>query len=339
MTHEHSGHGSHAHDFRAAGRRVLIFVLILTICHMAIEIVGGIVSGSLGVLAHASHVVIDVVAIGLALFAMWIAERPASITRTFGYQRIEVLVVMINALALWVLANWIIFGAYQRLVGLEHDHEHELKGGIIVIVALAGLAIKLVAAGALYRSSRHNINVEGVFWHVMVDLLESLGVLVAGTLVLLFDWEIADPILGIVIAVLILFNSGRLAVRMFRVLVEGVPQRLDMYRLCSALEDVEGVTLLHDVHAWTVTSGYDALTAHVLVDPDYPGDHASLLRRLRRIAYEDFGVHHITLQLETSAAECAENHHVGHLEARTHAEARQANIGIRSTVRGDGNAT
>ena len=337
MTHEHSDHASHDHNFRAAGRRVLIFVLTLTIGHLALEIVGGIVSGSLGLLAHASHILVDIVAIGLAIFALWIAERPATITRTFGYQRIEVLVVMVNALALGVLANWIVFGAYQRLTGLDHDHE--LEAGIMLVVALAGLALNVMAAWALYRSSRHSISVEGVFWHVMVHVLESFGVISAAVLVLLFDWEIADPILGIVIAALILLSAVRLAVMVFRVLVEGVPRRLDMYRLCSALEDVEGVTLLHDVHAWSITSGYDALTAHVLVDPECAGDHASLLGRLRRIAYEDFGIHHVTLQLETSADECAENHHVDHLEARTHAEARETNFRIRLTFPGSRNAS
>lgn len=242
---------------------------------------------------------------------------------------------MLNALALWVLANWIIYGAVQRLVSLDHDHE--LQAGLMLVVALAGLVINVAAAGALYRSSRHSISVEGVFWHIMVDLVGSIGVIIAGLLTLLFDWDIADPIIGIVIAVLILFSSGRLAVMVFRVLLEGVPQRLDLYRLCSALEDVEGVTLVHDVHAWTITSGYDALTAHVLVDPDYAEGHASLLRRLRHIAYEEFGIHHVTLQLEASADECAEDHHVDHLEARTHAEARETNIGIRLTLPGSGN--
>ena len=324
MKPEDTSHDSHAHDhdYRAAGRRVLILVLILTIVHMALEIVGGIVSGSIGLLAHAGHVVIDVVAIGLALFAMWIAERPATITRTFGYKRVEVLGVRFNALARWVLANWIIYGSFQRLIALDHDHE--LEAGIMLIVAVVGLLINLVAAWALYRSSRDNISVEGVFWHIVVDVLGSIGVIVAGFLTLLYDWDIADPIAGIIIAVFILVSSGRLAVMVFRVLLEGVPKRLDMYQLCSALEDVDGVTLIHDVHAWTITSGYDALTAHVLIDAGYQGQHEPLLRRLRQIAYEDFGIHHITLQLETSAAGCTENHHVDHLEATTHTQARQA---------------
>ena len=335
MTPEHTGHTNHGHagrgrgnrghdhdhDYRSAGRRSLIIVLILLCCHMGIEIAGGILSGSLGLLAHAAHMMTDVVALGLALFAMWIAERPATITRTFGYHRTEVLVVMFNALALWVLASWIFYEAYLRLSEHADGHGHEVEGALMLAVASAGLVINLLAAWILYRSSRHSINVEGAFWHIVADLLGSIAVVISGVLTLAFDWDLVDPILSILIAALILVSSCRLAIKVFRVLLESVPAGLDMYRLCSALEDVEGVTLVHDVHAWTITSGYDALTAHVLVDPDYQGAFEPLLRRLRRISYQDFGIRHITIQIDQSVADCTEYHHVGHLEARTHAEA------------------
>ena len=288
---------------------------------MGIEIAGGILSGSLGLLAHATHMITDAVAIGLALFAIWIAERPATITRTFGYHRTEVLVVMFNALALWVLASWIFYEAYRRLGEHADGHGHEVEGGLMLAVASAGLVINMLAAWVLYRSARHSINVEGAFWHIMADLMGSIAVVISGVLTLVFDWDLVDLILSILIATLILVSSCRLAVKVFRVLLESVPAGLDMYRLCSALEDVEGVTLVHDVHAWTITVGYDALTAHVFVDPDCQGGFEPLLRRLRRIAYQEFGVRHITIQIEQSVADCTENHHVGHLEARTHAEA------------------
>ena len=325
--HGHTGRGrgnpghDHDHDYRSAGRRSLIIVLILLCCHMGIEIAGGILSGSLGLLAHATHMITDAVAIGLALFAMWIAERPATITRTFGYQRTEVLAVMFNALALWVLASWIFYEAYQRLTDHAHGHSHEVEGVLMLAVASAGLAINMLAAWILYRSSRYNITVQGAFWHIVADLMGSIAVVISGVLTLAFHWDLVDPILSILIAVLILVSSCRLAIKVFRVLLESVPAGLDMYRLCSALEEVEGVTLVHDVHAWTITSGYDALTAHVLLDPDYQGDFEPLLRRLRRIAYQEFGIRHITIQIEQSVDDCTENHHVGHLAARTHAEA------------------
>ena len=310
----HAGH-DHAHDYRIAGRRGLVIVLVLISCHMAIEIVGGILSGSLGLLAHASHMVTDAVAICLALFAMWIAERPATIKRTFGFHRLEVLVVMFNALALWVLATGIFYEAYQRLGEHAEGHGHKVEGGLMLGVAAAGLAINLLAAWILSRSSRHSINVEGAFWHIMADLMGSVVVVISGLLTLLFHWELVDPILSILIAALILITSCRLAIKVFRVLLENVPPGLDMYRLCSELENVEGVTLIHDVHAWTITTGYDALTAHVLIDPEYQGGFEPLQRRLRRIAYQEFGIRHITIQIEQSVADCTENHHIGHLEA------------------------
>ena len=305
----------HAHDYRSVARRSLIIVLVLISCHMAIEIVGGILSGSLGLLAHATHMLTDAVAICLALFAMWIAERPATIKRTFGFHRVEVLVVMFNALLLWVLATGIAYEAYQRFGEHAEGHGHEVEGGLMLGVAVVGLGINLLAAWILYRSSQHSINVEGIFWHIMADLLGVVAVVISGILTLLFDWELVDPILSIFIAVLILISSCRLAIKAFHVLLENVPPGLDMYRLCSELENVEGVTLVHDVHAWTITTGYDALTAHVLIDHEYQGEFELLQRRLRRIAYEDFGIRHITIQIEQSVADCTENHHVGHLEA------------------------
>ena len=244
---------------------------------MTIEVIGGMLSGSLGLLAHAAHMTTDAVAVGLALFAMWIAERPATIMRTFGFHRTEVLVVMFNALALWVLASWILFEAYQRFTEHTAGHGHEIEGGLMLIVASTGLVINSISALILYRSSRHSINVEGAFWHIMADLLGSVAVVISGVITLLFDWDIVDPILSVIIALLILITSVRLAVKVFNVLLQNVPRGLDMYRLCSALEDVEGVTLVHDVHAWTLTPGYEFFTAHVMIEPRYRGDNTTAL--------------------------------------------------------------
>ena len=150
----------------------------------------------------------------------------------------------------------------------------------------------------------------------MADLLGSIGVIVSGLLFLAFEWTIADPFISMVIALLIVLGSWRLVAQVVHVLLEGTPERIDMFKLCSDMEEVEGVTVIHDVHAWTITSGYEALTAHVLVDPEYGGDLDSLLRRLRRIATQDFGIAHVTLQVEQSVMGCTEDHHVDHLAAR-----------------------
>ena len=287
-------------------------------CEIAIETTGGILSGSLGLLAHSTHAITD----GVALFAMWIAERPVTITRTLGFQRIEVLVVVLNAVALCVLASWIFYGAHQRFSGLANGHDHELNGGIMLIVAIAGLSIHLFAAVTPYRSSGHGINVEGAFWHIVADLAGSVAVVVSGVIVLIFDWDIVDPVPGILIGVLIMAGSLRLATKVLGILMEVTPAGLDVYLLCSRIEDVEGITLVHDVHAWTITTDYNALSAHVVVNPDYQGDVEQLMRRIQRAMHEEFDVQHITLQMEWSATECAEHHHVDHLQARSLQDSR-----------------
>ena len=307
----------HSHDYRAAGKRGLMLVLGLIGCQIVIETTGGILSGSLGLLAHATHIVTDAVAICLALFAMWIAERPATINRTFGFQRIEVLVVLLNAVALCGLASWIFYGAYQRFSGLAAGHEHEIDGAIMLTVAVAGLAINMIAAWTLYRSSRHSINVEGAFWHVVADLAGSVALVVSSVVLLIYDWDFIDPVLSVVIGILIIGGALRLANKVFRILLEVTPPGLDMYLLCSRIEDSEGVTVVHDVHAWSITANYNALAAHVLVDPDYEGDIEQLMRRLQQTIREEFAVHHLTIQMERSATDCFENHHVDHLKARS----------------------
>lgn len=314
-THQHARH-DHSHDFRQTSRRGLYVVLLLLGFHMVVEVIGGILSGSLGLIAHATHMMTDVVAIGLALFAMWVAEKPATAARTFGYHRMEVLVVLINAVALTVLAAWILFEAYHGFREHAEGHSHEVQGWVMLGVACLGLAITATSAWILYKSSRHSLNVEGAFWHIMADMMGGVAVLVSGIVLLVFDWDAVDFVLSIALAGLILFSAGRLALKVFRILLESVPEGLDMYRLCSRIEDIEGVTLVHDVHAWTITTGYNALAAHILVDPEYPGDLEGLMREVRNLAEDEFGIHHATLQMERSAGSCPESHHVDHLHAR-----------------------
>ena len=283
---------------------------------MFVEVVGGVLSGSLALLADAGHMLTDAAAILLALFAMWIAERPASVESTFGYYRTEVLAALFNTLSLWVIAGWIFFEAYHRIRDTP-----EVEGPLLLGVGAAGLVVNILAAYVLHRAAGESLNAEGAFQHVMADLFGSIGVVVSGVLILAFatspdsPWFIVDPILSIGIGLLILRSSWGLFMRVFKVLIEGTPKHLDMYRICSDMEDVPGVTIIHDVHAWTITSGYDAMTAHVLVDSAQRGKEDDMLARLRGIAY-GYGIGHVTLQLEYSATDCEENHHVEHLVAR-----------------------
>ena len=309
--HECDGHDhhDHAHDLRGASRRNLIIALTLISTYMLAEVVGGILSGSLALIADAGHMLTDALAIGMALVAMWMAERSATAERTFGYERTEVLAAMLNTIALWLIAGWIFFEAYRR----AFTEEVHVDGIPVLVVGTGGLLISIAAAWVLRRSSEHSMNVEGAFQHVLADLMGSVGVIISAILIMAFDWTLADPILSVLIALLILWSSRKLMFTVTNVLLEGTPQHIDAYKLCNDIEEVEGVTLIHDVHIWTITSGSEAFTAHVLVDPSYEGGNELLRTKIQDIAHNQYGIGHVTIQLEHTASTCREAHHVDHL--------------------------
>ena len=319
--HDHAEH-SHAHDLREASRRNLLISLVLISGYMVAEIVGGFLSGSLALLADAGHMATDAGAIGLALGAMWIAQREASPERTFGFYRVEVLAAMLNVIALWLIVAWIFFEAYHRFT-VEGTH---VDGVPVLIVGTGGLIVNIIAAFILHRSSGHSLNAEGAFQHVLADLLGSVGVIVAAILILAFGWHEADPIISVVIGVLILFASRGLLLQVFHVLIEGTPEHIDVYELCNEMEDVEGVTLIHDVHVWTITSQSESFSAHVLIDPNHQGDVDELITELQDIAHNRYGIEHATIQVETSLTGCTEDHHVGHLMHRSSTEREQRSL-------------
>ncbi len=313
--HDHDEHGHAGHDhsahLRETGRRSLIIALVLIGGFMIAEVIGGILSGSLALLADAGHMITDAAAIALALFAIWVAGRPASVERTFGYHRAEVLAAMLNALSLWLIAAYIFFEAFHRL-----QDAPEVEGPLMLIIGSLGLIVNIVAAFVLHRSAGHSLNVEGAFLHVVGDLLGSVAVVASGLVIVFTGWHVVDPILSVVIGLLIIFSTWRLVVKVFNVLLEAVPEHVDVYALCGDMEQVQGVTIIHDVHVWTISSGYDALTCHILVDPEIPEqDLDPMLRSLREIAMKKHGIGHVTIQLEQNIKGCAEFDHADHLMA------------------------
>ena len=318
--HDHGTHGHHSHDLRDTSRRGLIIALALITTYMIAEVVGGLLSGSLALLADAGHMLTDAAAIVMALVAMWIAERPASVERTFGYHRTEILAALANTFSLWIIASWVVLEAYHRAF-VEVPH---IEGWPVLIVGTGGLLVNLAVAWMLHRSSEHSLNVEGALQHVLADLLGSVAVIISAALILTLEGTVSnifivDPILSVVIALLIVWNTRHLIRRVANVLLEGTPEHIDMYELCYRIEEVEGVTLVHDVHVWTITQGNEAFSAHVLMDPSYHGDDQASLERIKRIV-QGYGISHATVQLERSVARCQEFHHVGHLEFRSEAE-------------------
>ena len=317
--HAHGRHGAGGHDhsrvLRGKSKRSLVTALVLIAGYMLAEVAGGILSGSLALLADAGHMLTDAASIGLALLAMHFAERPPSARRTFGYRRIEILAALLNALTLWLIAAWVIVEAWHRFRDVP-----DVDGGLMLSIGAVGLGVNVLAAWILRRSAEDSVNVEGAFRHVMADLLGSVGVVVSGVLVWAFGWTLADPILSVVIGVLILLSTWRLLAKVVHVLLEGAPDHVDVPLLCRELQAVEGVVEVHDMHVWTISEGYDALAAHVVADPDYPGSGLEpVLRRLRAVASRDFGIQHVTIQVEQSLDDCNEHHHAARLHARERA--------------------
>ena len=296
----------HSHG-RAASRRNLTIALGLTVGYMVVELVGGFLANSLSLLADAGHMITDAGAIGLALLAMWIAGRPASIERTFGLHRTEVLAALANALALWLIAGLIFFESYRRFLDVP-----AVDGRLMLVVGGVGLLVNLAAAAVLRPSAKESLNVEGAFLHVVSDVLGSIAVIGAGLLILTTGWVLADPIFGAVIGLLIVISSARLLWKVLHVLMEGTPAHLDLHGLCQRLEKLDGITGVHDIHAWSITTGYDALSAHVTADAAALNNPGQVLERLRNIASQEFGISHVTIQLEDSEDGCVEAHHIAH---------------------------
>jgi cobalt-zinc-cadmium efflux system protein len=288
-------HAASAHDAggeaRAADRRALRIALAITLLFLAVEVTGGWLAGSLALLADAAHMATDAVGLALALLAARLAGRRPTWHKTFGHRRAEVLAA---------LANGVLLGAVAIQVAIEAAGRFgappAVEGRLMLAVAFAGLAANLAAAAVLARAGSGGLNVRAALWHVLGDALGSVGALAAAGGILAFGWQWADPAVAVVIAVLILISSWRLVRESLDVLMEGTPAHVDVDALLAAIRAVPGVVDVHDLHVWTLTSGYHALSAHVDVSPDADG-HA-VLHILADLAEKRFAVAHTTFQLE-----------------------------------------
>ncbi|HMA54089.1 MAG TPA: cation diffusion facilitator family transporter, partial [Acidobacteriota bacterium] len=246
----------------AEHRRPLQIALLITAAVLAVELIGGILSHSLALLADAGHMLTDVAALGLGLFAFWLSGRPASSGRTFGWRRFEIFAAFLNGVALWIIAAVIGYEAFLRL-----QSPQPVKGGLMLAVALIGLAANVAVGAVLYRSREHSLNIRGAFLHVVADALGSVGVLVAAVLIATTRSFIWDPIVSAAVCLLILWSSARLIRDSFRIFMEGAPSHLDPGAIRAALAGLDGVTDVHDLHVWTITSGFVSLSAHLKVRP------------------------------------------------------------------------
>lgn len=290
MSHSHATHAVDDPAGRNRATRRLGWVLGLTVGYAGAEIVGGWLSNSLALLADAGHMVGDIMALTLALLAAWSARRPPDTSRTYGYQRVEILAALFNGVALIVIALLILREAWQRF-----NTPPDVEVRLMAAVAFGGLLVNL-AAVRLLGGHQHGLNVRAAYLHVLGDLLGSLGALVAAALIALFGWYLADPAASAVIATIIIFSAVRLVLASVNVLLEGAPAHLDTDEVRDCLLGTAGVGGVHDLHLWSLGGDQPLLTAHLVLDHSVPGER--VLRAASDALAQRFAITHATLQVE-----------------------------------------
>jgi cobalt-zinc-cadmium efflux system protein len=288
---------SHVHA-DSNNRRVLI-ALFLTGTFMIVEVIGGILSGSLALLADAGHMLTDTMALALAAVAFRVSSRPADSKRSYGYQRFQILAAFVNGLSLLVIVGWILFEAAQRIMSPP-----EVMGPMMLVVASAGLLVNIFAFIVLHGGDKENMNIQGAVLHVAGDLLGSIAAIVAAIVIIYTAWMPIDPILSILVALLILRSAWHLLKRSAHILLEGAPEWLDQDRMQKRLiERIPAVKSIHHVHVWGLTPQHLMLTMHVALK-DNPPEPTAVVRRVKNVLREDFGISHSTIEIETD--DCAD---------------------------------
>ena len=290
--HNHGGGHSHGgHGYGAANRRRLAIVLGLVTVYMVAEVIGGLLTNSLALLADAGHMLSDAGALALSLFAIWIARRPPTPQHTYGYYRTEILAALANGATLVAISIFIFWEAIGRF-----GEPPEVQGGLMMAIAAGGLGVNLAGLWILHAGKDESLNVRGAWLHVLTDALGSVGALVAGFAIWQLGWNWADPVASVLIGLLVLYSSWALLKETVGVLMEGAPGHIDVDEVLAAMKRVEGVRAVHDLHVWTITSGMVALSGHVVVGEQDLGQE--MLARLRTTLHDRFGIDHVTLQLE-----------------------------------------
>ena len=291
--HHHSGSGPDA-------TRRLTWALVITLIFLVAEVVGGLLSNSLALLADAGHMLTDAGALALSLFVSWYARQPSNPRKTYGYLRLEILAALVNGATLLLISAWIAWEAVQRLRAPE-----ETKGGIMLVVAAAGLAANLVAAWMLRPRDGDSLNMRGAYLHILGDVLGLVGTIVAAVIIRETGWTMADPLVSIFTTLLIVRGSWALVKESVDILMEGAPSHISCDALRTALGGIPGVTEVHDLHVWTLTSGIVAMSAHAVV-PE--ADRHQTVLETAHATVAGFGIHHVTVQLERDPLRDRERH-------------------------------
>ncbi|MBI2822281.1 MAG: cation transporter [Acidobacteria bacterium] len=286
---------AHGHEHRGGrsmgAQRGLVVALVLTFVIMIAEAAGGFLAHSLALLADAGHMLSDVAALGLSLFAVWFSQRPATPDKTYGYFRGEILAALLNGSTLIMISLWILYEAYHRLL-----MPPRVKSDLMLLVAAVGLLANIASAWILHRSQSESMNVRSAFLHVLGDMLGSVGAILAGILIWKFQWYAADPIFSVLISLLILYSSWRLVTEAVGILLEGTPSHINVSLMRRELATVPGVESIHDLHVWTLTSGIHMMSCHAVIGRQE--NHALVLKELSRITQDRFQISHTTIQVE-----------------------------------------
>jgi cobalt-zinc-cadmium efflux system protein len=301
--HDHHGHHHHHHfdEVREGNKKGLFIALIITTGIMLLEFFGGLITNSLALLSDSGHMLSDASSLALSLVAFWFATRPASPKKTYGFYRFEILAALFNAVTLFVIAGFIVYEAFQRFF-----EPPTVASGTMMIIAGIGLLANILSAWSLISKGdvKNNVNLRSAYLHVLGDALGSVGAIIAGLLMLMFEWYIADPIISVVVAILILKSAWGVLTHSIHILMEGTPITIDQKEVKATLEEIEGVIDVHDLHIWTITSGIDSLTCHILIKDDH--DSQEILQQSIDKIRDKFKIEHTTIQIEKSSIEHGE---------------------------------
>ncbi len=294
--HDHHNHHNH-HDMNRVGNKSgLIIALTLTAAIMIIEFFGGLITNSLALLSDSGHMLSDTSSLTLSLVAMYFATRPASQEKTYGFYRFEILAALFNGVALFVIAGIIIKEAYGRFM-----HPPMVLSGSMIIIATVGLIANLISAWSLIKKgdTKGNLNVRSAYLHIIGDALGSIGAIIAGLLMYMFKWYIADPIISVIVAILILKSAWGIISHTIHILMEGSPITVKISDVKNILSSMEGVIDVHDLHIWTITSGLDCLSCHMIIEDNL--DTQNILQVSIKKIEEEFNIKHSTIQIEKSS--------------------------------------
>lgn len=285
-------HSQH-NEQRKGNQKGLIIAVAITSVILIVEFVGGLITNSLALLSDSGHMLSDVTSLLFSLFALWLSTKPPSPRKTFGYHRFEIIAAFINGITLFIIALLITIEAYRRLL-----EPQTVASGTMLAIALIGLVANALSAMALLRQGdiKDNLNMRSAYLHVIGDALGSVGAIVAGLLMYFYHWYVADPIISVIVAIIILRGAWRVIKQSFHILMEGTPANIDLVSIRESLEGIDGVLDIHDMHVWTITSGVHSFTCHLLIESG--GNSQTILDTASSIVRDDYNCHFSAIQME-----------------------------------------